>query len=406
MAQAPRRGGGGHLKSAKSAKSAERAPRTCFAVVAPGLEAVAAAELRALGLAPGALEAGGVNFATDDAGLFRANLHLRSVSRVLVRVAEFKATAFHELERLARGVAWEDFITPGGAVRLRVTCKKSRLYHSDGVAERVEGAIAKRVKVASVTAAAKDDDVDADENAAQLFIVRFLHDLCTISADSSGELLHRRGYRLAVAKAPLRETLAAGLLQALEWNPSIPLLDPMCGSGTFAIEAALMSRRIAPGLGRAFSCERWPGAAARMECSAQRKKAHADQLLIAAAPIIASDRDAGAVEATLANAERAGVAADIEVRQCALSAIEPPPNPGLLVVNPPYGGRVGEGVALRNLYAQLGNVVRAKCAGWTLGLLSADRGLERQVKLPFQELIKFKNGGIPVRLVRAPVPRR
>jgi len=400
VAQAPRRRGGSGLKGqpkprrpqgAKSAprvsvKRPEAAPgsttRSCFAIVAPGLEAVAAAELRALGLVPGAIEAGGVDFATDDAGLFRANLHLRSVSRVLVRVAEFKATAFHELERLARGVPWEEFLAVGSAVRLRVSCKKSRLYHSDGVAERVEGAIARRVKVASVAPAPKDDDesdasdvAEAAGPAAQLFTVRFLHDVCTISADSSGELLHRRGYRLAVAKAPLRETLAAGLLQALEWNPEAPLLDPMCGSGTFAIEAALMARRIAPGIARSFACERWPRTAARMECAAQRKKARAHELPAAAAPILASDRDSGAVDATRANAVRAGVDGDIEIRECALSAIEPPQNPGLVVVNPPYGGRVGEGVALRNLYAQLGNVARAKCAGWSLGRLSADRGL-------------------------------
>ncbi|MFI5245383.1 MAG: hypothetical protein ACHQQR_09185, partial [Gemmatimonadales bacterium] len=135
--------------------------RDCFAVVAPGLERLAAAELRSIGIEPGAAtDAGGVAFRTNDAGLFEANLRLRTASRVIVRVAEFRATAFHELERLARGVPWDAFVAPGGAVRLRVTCRKSRLYHSDGVAQRVAGAITRRVS--GVTIAGGESEADDD----------------------------------------------------------------------------------------------------------------------------------------------------------------------------------------------------------------------------------------------------
>jgi putative N6-adenine-specific DNA methylase len=390
-------------------KPLKRSGRECYAVVAPGLEQLAAAELRAIGLAPGTIEPGGVGFMATDAKLFEANLRFRTASRVIVRIAEFRATAFHELERLARAVRWDAFVAPGAAVRLRVTCRKSRLYHSDAVAQRVGDAITRRVDGVTVAGAGRAPDDDAEDEtagpAAQLFFVRFQNDVCTISADSSGELLHRRGYRLATAKAPLRETLAAAMLLAVTYDGSVPLMDPMCGAGTIAIEAALIARRIAPGVNRAFSCERWPGAPMK-DYAELRAAARAEVLPRTESPIVASDRDAGAAAATLANAERAGVAADIEVRRGALSGITPPTGRGLILTNPPYGVRASAGSEVRNLYAQLGNVARAKCAEWTLAFLSADRAMEAQVKLPLREALRFKNGGIPVRLMRAEVPAR
>ena len=388
--------------------AAKQRGRDCYAIVAPGLEQLAAAELRAIGIEPGEIEPGGVAFRADDVGLFEANLRMRTASRVIVRIAEFRATAFHELEKLSRTVNWDEFVAPGTAVKMRVTCKKSRLYHSDGVAQRVSGAITRKVSGVTITGAKRETDDDSEGDApepeAQLFLVRFVRDVCTISVDTSGELLHRRGYRLATAKAPLRETLAAAMLLAVGYDGSAPLLDPMCGAGTIAIEAALIARRLAPGSNRAFALERWPGAPLN-KFSTLRAMARAESRPRAAAPIVASDRDAGGAAATLANAERAGVAADIEVRRGALSGITPPAGPGLLITNPPYGVRASAGAEVRNLYAQIGNVTRAKCLGWTLAFLSADRAMDAQVKLPLREALKFKNGGIPVRLMRADVPR-
>jgi putative N6-adenine-specific DNA methylase len=394
------------MSPVKGANKPKAAVRDCYAIVAPGVENIAASELRSIGIEPGVIEPGGVSFVANDGALFKANLHLRTVSRVVVRVAEFRATAFHELERLSRSIAWDAFVAPGSAVRLRVTCRKSKLYHSDGVAERVSGAIARRVKGVTVAGAKRETDDDAEietaDAPAQLFLVRFAHDVCTVSVDSSGELLHRRGYRLATAKAPLRETLAAAMLLAVNYDGAAPLMDPMCGAGTIAIEAALIARKIAPGITRAFSCEQWPGAPL-VAFSALREAARAVELPHAPAPIVASDRDAGGAAATLANAERAGVAADIEIRRGALSGIEPAAGRGLLLTNPPYGARIG-GADIRDLYAQLGKVVRTKCAGWTLAFLSADRTMESQVKLRLTEALRFKNGGIPVRLMSAQVP--
>ena len=381
--------------------------RNCWAVAAPGLEKIIALELAALGIKPGAIMPGGVEFTATDEELFTANLWLRTASRVIVRIAEFKVTAFHELERAARGVPWDGFLQAGDAVRLRVTCKKSKLYHSDAVAERVMQSITKAVKgiVVSDSHRAVADDDDADENDAQLFVVRLLHNVCTISVDSSGALLHRRGYRLATAKAPIRETLAAGILLALQWNGSTPLIDPMCGSGTIAIEAAMIARHMAPGQHRAFACERWQGApVAHFETL--RKTALANALPRSPVPLVASDRDAGAITAAEANAERAGVSADITLHHRALSALEAPADRGLVLVNPPYGARIGEAAPLRNLYAQLGNVMRAKCGGWSLAMCSAERSLEAQVKLPFRDVLRIRNGGIPVRIVCAEIPIR
>ena len=355
------------------------------------------AELRGLGFPGAKASPGGVEFRCDTAGLARAQLQLRVASRVVVRMATFRATAFHELERSARNIAWGRFLGAGGVARLTVTCKKSRLYHSDAVGQRVAEAIQRAVPGVSLAESTEGTDEPAD---AQLFTVRFDHDRCTISADASGDLLHRRGYRQAVARAPLRETMAAAMLAAVPWDPRTPLLDPMCGSGTIAIEAAMLARRIAPGSERTFAAERWPETDGRVFRTA-RGEARAASLPSAPAPIHASDRDAGAITAARANAERAGVAADIEFANVALSAVEPPAGRGLLITNPPYGIRVGESAPLRDLYARLGQVVQQRCAGWQVALLSADRTLDGHTGLRFSERFRTNNGGIPVRLVVA-----
>jgi 23S rRNA G2445 N2-methylase RlmL len=478
----------------------------CFAVAAPGLESLVAHELASLGVADMTAVPGGVEFTTDAAGLAYVQLRTRTATRVIVRIAQFRATAFHELERAARKVEWARFLPEGAHFRLRVTCRKSRLYHSDAVAERVAGAIVRSVvgskyEVGSVleddTDVADEMDASGDADAsgdsgdtgemsapapiqnepsppeirpatgsgkgfnpwavaskryaekavaaaeaaaiesaspraskpksapkpvpkavetvraaapkpgvapAQLFVVRFDHDTCTISADASGDLLHRRGYRLAVGRAPLRETLAAAMIIGSEWDPNTPLVDPMCGSGTIAIEAAMIARRIAPGLSRPFAAESWPETPEPVWKEA-RLVAKKEILPSAPAPIIGADRDEGAIANALANAKRVGVLNDVEFRCAPLSALEvPDASRGLLLANPPYGVRLGESKALRDLFARLGQVAYERCRGWRVTLLSADRGLESQTRLPFTEILATSNGGIAVRLVAADVP--
>jgi putative N6-adenine-specific DNA methylase len=240
-------------------------------------------------------------------------------------------------------------------------------------------------------------DGEADDEA-QLFLVRVLRDVVTISADSSGALLHRRGYRLATAKAPLRETLAAAMLLGAGDREDWALVDPFCGAGTLPIEAALLRRRIAPGLLRSFGFARWPGYDAET-WRGLREEARLRILPRAGAPIQASDRDAGAIEAAVANAERAGVAEDIAFEQRPFSRVVPPAPTGLLATNPPYGIRVGDRRALRDLYRTFGALAAERWAAWTVALLSADAGLLAETTLSTSVRWSSSNGGIPVQLV-------
>jgi len=386
-----------------------------FAVTAPGLEAICAGELADLGLR-GRVEDGGVAWRAPLDSIARANLWLRTASRVLVRVAGFRATAFYELELAARRVGWDRFVTPMSTVRFRVTCRKSKLYHSSAVAQRLADAVTRRVPGARVEIANPSLDGDDETRAgeknerapdveAQLFVVRLLHDVCTISADTSGALLHRRGYRQQLAKAPLRETIAAAMLVGAGWPGDAPLIDPMCGSGTIALEAARMARRIAPGRDRAFAFHAWPEFD-RAKWRTLLDEARACELARVPATIAASDRDRGAIDAALANAMTAGVENDIAFDVAPISALRAPSGRGWLVSNPPYGVRVGERDRLRNLYAQLGNIARARLGGWTVALLIADRRLQGQMRLAMRERFATKNGGIPVRLVVGSVPEK
>jgi putative N6-adenine-specific DNA methylase len=368
-----------------------------FAVTAPGLKQAAAGELSSLGLQPinpsDEEVAGGLEFEGELVDLYRANLYLRTAGRVLQRAGEFYAATFPELRRKAGRLSWEGWLAPGQPVALRVTCHKSRLYHSTAVAERIAGAIGDRL--------GKNTSLQTyDERAAgplpQLIIVRLLRDQCMISIDSSGEGLHRRGYRQAAAKAPLRETLAAGILLASGWDSLSPLWDPFCGSGTIPIEAALLAHQIPPGFHRRFAFMDWPGFANRVwdglleEAGKQRKK----QI----SPIWASDRDAGAVAMAQANADRAGVLESINFSEQPISSAFPPSGKGWVVTNPPYGLRVSSGKDLRNLYARLGDVLRQKCSEWQVAILSNDDRLLGATRLHFRDKISTVNGGVPVKI--------
>jgi putative N6-adenine-specific DNA methylase len=383
----------------------------CFAIVAPGLEALALTEARALGL-PAELEpgGGGIGWQGDLRSVLLANGGLRIASRVIVRLARFEARSFAELERHGRQVPWSRIVAPGGAARFRVTCKKSRLYHSDAVAQRLADALTRAVPGARVEGGSKSDEEEAREAAddAQLFVVRLLRDECTVNADASGELLHRRGYRQATAKAPLRETIAAALIAASGWDGTAPLIDPLCGSGTIPIEAALRARGIPPGRARPFAAERWPGVSRAVgeRIRAELTEAMAHTRSAVAPTIIGSDRDQGAVAAARANAERAGVTGETTFSVRTLSdAAFPSAEHGWVVTNPPYGVRVGEASRVRDLWAQLGHVLRARAPGWHVALLSPEPALERQLRIPLRVVAQTSNGGIPVRLVVGEVER-
>ncbi|HKH90199.1 MAG TPA: hypothetical protein VKA54_00275 [Gemmatimonadaceae bacterium] len=349
-------------------------------------------------------EEGGFGWSGDLRSVLTANIGLRIASRVLVRIAQFDARSFIELERWGRRIPWRQVVVPGTTVRFRVTCKKSKLYHSDAVAQRLADAAMWAVSGVRAEGGSIGEDEPHEGEDAALFVVRFHRDRCTVSADASGELLHRRGYRQATAKAPLRETLAAALLTASEWDGVAPLVDPLCGSGTIPIEGALLARRIPPGVSRSFAAERWPGVTADL-VAAVRAEQSARRLDSAPGPIVGSDRDAGAIESASANAGRAGVEADVDLAVHAVSAMRlPAGGTGWIVTNPPYGVRVGESGRVRDLWAQLGHVLRQRAPGWRVTLLSPDPGLERQLQIPMRVVLRTVNGGIPVRIVSGVIP--
>lgn len=405
--------------------NAQTADLDLFAVTAPGLESLCAAELRVLGI-PAEPDAGGASWRGDLRSLYRANLESRTATRVLVRAGTFRARTFHELERRSAKLPWARFLPAGASVSLRVTCRKSKLYHAGAVAERVARVLAdgRGVRVVDASNTADDDGIEppdvvstadapppgTDASQPPLVVIRLLRDVCTVSIDSSGVLLHRRGYRQALAKAPLRETLAAALLLAARWRGVTPLLDPLCGSGTIPIEAALLARRIPPGLAnpdlapRSHAFEQWPEFDAGV-WSDTLAAARDGVLEAAPAPILGSDRDAGAVAAAITNARRAGVERDVDLTRRALSAVEPPGGRGHLVTNPPYGVRVGDHQALYALYAALGRTARERLPGWTVALLTADARLTAATGLALEERLATRNGGIAVRLMSAHIGR-
>lgn len=383
-------------------------PFQLFAVVPPGLEQLAAAELGEVGL-PVEIQRGGVSWSSDWEGLMAVHLHSRIASRVLVRIARFGARALGELERKARGVDWEPWIPPeargsGAApIAIEVSCRRSRLYH--------EGAVRERIRNALEVAGAPEG---ADDPVCRLH-VRVHRDTITISLDATGDHLHRRGYRTLTGSAPLRETLAAAALRASGWDPAQTLLDPFAGSGTVVIEAALVSRRIPPALAPAsrepasFPFLTWEGAP-----MAQWKEmvgsARAGILPRAPAPILASDRDARALQALRGNAESAGVLDDLTIEECSMTraASRWKEAPGSIVTNPPYGARLGERGQLKPLYRSLGSQLAGPWSGWDFSAFVSDpvlegalrRELARRGSGTLEPLLRTRNGGIPVTLVK------
>jgi putative N6-adenine-specific DNA methylase len=228
---------------------AARAPKfECAVQCAPGLERFVRDELATLGIRVRATERGVLEYRGTHRQLYATNLWSRCAHRILVRLASFDAEGFADLERHARKVPWEQVLSPGHRAVFRVSTRGARLRHTTAIAERLSDVISDRFGQPA-------EGVDAPE---QLFVARNVRDHFTISADSSGVALYKRGWRQQVAKAPLRETLAAAMLVAAGWDGSVPLVDPFCGSGTIAIEAALLACRQPPGAGRSFAFADWP----------------------------------------------------------------------------------------------------------------------------------------------------
>lgn len=349
-----------------------------FLAAPPGLEPMLRDEAAEIGLPEPRCVPGGVTLQGGWPEVWRANLRLRGASRVLARIGSFRALHLAQLDKRARKYPWGEVLAPGTPVRVEATTHASRIYHAGAAKARVEGAL----EAAGMTLAGAEDagGIGGGVGSAVALRVRIADDLVTLSVDTSGEPLHRRGHKQAVNAAPMRETMAALFLRAAGYRGAEPVLDPMCGSGTFPIEAAEIAAGLAPGRSRGFAFERLagfdPAAWAAMKAEAGPRET--------GLRFHGSDRDAGAVAMSRDNADRAGVSGLTAFRLAPISDAAPPHGPpGLVMVNPPYGARIGKPGQLRPLYAALGATLAARFQGWRVGLIAADQGLAHATGLPF-----------------------
>ncbi|MDQ6981689.1 MAG: class I SAM-dependent RNA methyltransferase [Mariprofundus sp.] len=369
---------------------------SCYAVVVPGLETIAGDELSELAAHDVKVEEGGVSFTTTMDGLFRINLRSRIVTRVLIRLTSFRALSFPELYNKSKKVAWEHYIGSQVSVSVRASCKTSKLMHSGRAQLAVSDAVRDRLGSASLITASQKNisgETRTDNRAGeQQILLRIENNQCTISLDTSGERLDRRGYRLHSGKAPVRETIAAAILRWMDLRVDEPLLSPMCGSGTFAIEAAWMAGKRAPGLDHTFSFLHWPSFKQKRWHRAV-EKALAMQSLCPTC-IIASELDAGILKQARENAAQAGAGGIIRFEQLDICRMTVPENisgPGLIICNPPYGDRIKGDV--KSLYKSLGEVFSQQFSGWRMAVIVPDQGCENALGLKVKKRFKIKHGG-------------
>jgi putative N6-adenine-specific DNA methylase len=339
-----------------------------FLVCPPGLEAVLCAEVQALGFVDPKQVVGGVTVRGGWPEVWRANLEIRGATRVFARIGAFHAGHLAQLDKLARKFPWGQFLRPDVPVQIEVTCKKSRIYHAGAAAQRIETAIREEL------------GAPISPEAELCIKARFEDNLCTISIDTSGESLHKRGHKEAIAKAPMRETMASMFLRQCGYDGSEIVVDPMCGSGTFVIEAAEIAAGLNPGRSRSFAFEQLVGFdAVAWKIMRDTKRGKKPAL-----HFFGSDRDAGAIKMSRANAARAGVTEFTVFQQHAASNVTPPPGlPGLVIVNPPYGIRIGDKTPLVTLYASLGKTLLTRFSSWRVGLITTDTALAKATGLPF-----------------------
>lgn len=366
-------------------------PFEIFLAAPPGLETTLAEEAAEKGFGPTTQHPGGLSFMGGWADEQRANLELRGAGRVLARIGSFRAFHLAQLDKRSRKFDWAAFLRPDVPLRVDVTCRKSKIYHAGAAGERIKRAI-------SETLGAPLDDA-----APLRLMARIEDDLVTFSLDTSGEPLHRRGYKEAVGKAPMRETLASLFLRECGYDGSEPIVDPMCGSGTFPIEAAEIALGLLPGRARHFAFQDMAGYDASA-WEAMRTAAPARETPLR---FYGFDRDAGAVRMATANAARAGVDHITEFTCQPISALLPPEGPrGLVMVNPPYGARIGNRKLLFGLYGALGEVLRTQFRGWRVGIVTSDGGLARATDLPFLPGgASVAHGGLKITLHRTGVLR-
>lgn len=355
-----------------------------FLVATPGLEAELCAEARAKGFTQATVVPGGVTVKGGWPEVWRANLEIRGATRVLARIGAFRAMHLAQLDKRARKFPWSEFLRADVPVKVEATCRASRIYHSGAAAQRIKTAIREEL------------GAPVDAEAALVVKVRIEDDLCTISIDTSGESLHKRGHKQEIGKAPMRETMASLFLGACGYEGQEPVLDPMCGSGTFIIEAAEIAMGLKPGRSRKFPFQFLKS----FDEKAWQRMRESAAAITPVSRCYGSDHDAGAIRMSQANAERAGVSGSTEFKQLDIREIAPPEGKsGLVIVNPPYGARIGDKKPLVDLHATLGEVLLTRFSGWRVGLITSDAALAKATRLPFTSpSAPIAHGGMSVQL--------
>ena len=366
------------------------APFEIFLTGTPGLETLLAAEAREKGFQDATPIKGGVTIQGAWPDIWRTNLELRGATRVLARLGSFMAFHLAQLDKRARKFPWGDILRADHPVKVEVTCKASKIYHAGAATQRIE------------TALTGSHGITISKEAEIVIKVRIDDNRVTISVDTTGESLHKRGHKEAVGKAPMRETLAALMLRRCGFTGSEPIYDPMCGSGTFPIEAAEIATGAQPGRSRSFAFEQL--ASFDADAFAQLKRATLNKT---EHRFYGSDRDAGAIKMANANAQRAGMAHLTEFQTMPAGDITPPEGPpGLVIVNPPYGARVGNKKLLYPLYGTLGEALKTRFKGWRVGLVTSEPALAKATGLPFlPQEAPIPHGGLKVWLFRTDVLR-
>jgi putative N6-adenine-specific DNA methylase len=361
-----------------------------FATCARGLEGVLAGELRALGARAVEPGRGGASFEGDTALLYRACLWLRTAVRVLRPVSEFDCTNPEQLYDAVRAIAWHDLMTADHTLAVDCNVRDSGITHSQYAARRVKDAICDQFR--DRTGRRPSVDTERPMIGLNLHISK---NRAVLSLDASWDSLHKRGYRPIQTIAPLNEALAAGLLLHTGWNGTAPLADPLCGSGTFCVEGAWLALNRPPGLTRKwFAFQGWSDFDREL-WNAVRDDARAGVKKELPAPIAGSDVHRGALDLARQNAKAAGVGHLVKLDVCDVRAARPPSaEPGVMIVNPPYGERIGEEDEWKPLYRALGETVGAHWPGWRLFVFTSNSRLAKLVPLKVDGKAPFFNGSL------------
>lgn len=366
-----------------------------FATVARGLETIAAQELERLGAQDVKPDFTGVYFAGDRTLLYRVNLWSRTIFRVLMPIAEFRCYNSDMLYREVQKIPWDEYLYPENTLAVNCTGGNEKLNHTHFTALQVKNAIADQQRLQFN----KRSNVDV-EHPDLLINIHIHQDRAILSLDSSGGSLHRRGYRPAMGLAPLKETLAAALLEMAEWTPDLPFLDPMCGSGTLPLEATLKALNIAPGLFREkFGFMTWRDFDEPLwdKLWAEAENSELPELKEV---IAGCDRDFDMLTQARTNAQQAGISGKIQFAQTELSQLEAPADRGVLICNPPYGERLGDASELGDLYKMLGDIFKNRFKGWNAFILTGNKELGKKVGLRTSRRIPVFNGSIPCTLLK------